>query len=235
MSRRDERERGERKAPKTAEAGMVKHAQNSIAAASALHSKVNADVLAVPGMSSPKVRHLLNNLCDFDGCNYLEIGSWKGSTVIAAAFRNRGRFTAIESFAKWRTRGGDAKVALLANQKRFRRTAPFDFHESDCWAFDVGLLPPGVNVYFYDGDHRPEATARAFTHFDAALADTFILVMDDWNRPHIRTATRGAIAGAYKTLYQRELFTPGHKNDSHENPTSWWNGIYVAVLRKGRR
>ena len=210
----------------------VESVERSIERASALKSKINADVLAVPGMSSPKVRHLLNNLCNFDGCNYLEIGSWKGSTVIAAAFRNTGHFTAIESFTKWRMRGGDAKLALTANQRRFRHDAPFTLHQMDAWRVNPTLLPPGVNVYFYDGDHRPKPTAKAFTHFDSVLAGTFVMVMDDWNRKGIRDATRAALRGRYRVLYERELFTPDRKNDPHVNPTSWWNGLYVALLQK---
>jgi hypothetical protein len=209
----------------------VQHVSNGIADALALRSRLSDDALALEGFSSPKVRHLLNNLCNFRGCNYLEIGTWKGSTVISAAFRNSGHFTAIESFRKWWQKTSP-RPELLRNKKRFRALAPFTLHEIDAWAFDISLLPPGVNVYFYDGDHRPEATAKAFTHFDDALADTFILVMDDWNRKSVRAATFGATMRAYKTLHARQLFTPGRQNDPHENPTSWWNGVYVAVLQK---
>ena len=209
----------------------VERVQRSIDRASALRSKISEDVLAVPGMSSPKVRHLLNNLCDFEGCNYLEIGSWKGSTVIAAAFRNHGHFTAIESFRKWWQKNSP-REELLANQERFKRSAPFVLYQMSCWQFNPAWLPPGVNVYFYDGNHRPEPTARAFTHFHCCLADTFVLVMDDWNRDGVRAATREAIAGTYNILYSLELFTPDRKNDPHMNPTSWWNGLYVAVLQK---
>lgn len=40
-------------------------------------------------MSSPKVRHLLNNLCSLPSTSYLEIGTWKGSTWISALFQNQ--------------------------------------------------------------------------------------------------------------------------------------------------
>jgi hypothetical protein len=213
---------------------MVDHVANSIEAARAGRSKIDRSVLALPGFSSPRNRHLLNNLCNFDGCNYLEVGSWKGSTVISAAFKNSGHFTAIESFKKfWQAKS--PKAELLTHKKKFRATAPFTFHETDAWQFDISLLPPGVNVYFYDGDHRPGPTKRAFTHFDASLADTFILVMDDWNRDGIRDATHAAIRGAYDVLYECELFTPGRECEKKGSAKSWWNGLYVAVLRKARR
>ena len=209
----------------------VQHAKDSIEDAAARRSKINAGVLAVHGMSSPQVRHLLNNLCNREGCNYLEVGAWQGSTVISAAFGNAGHFTAIDSCEAWLERPFPLQ-ALLDNQERFRGTAPFALHEIDAWQFDISLLPPGVNVYFYDGDHSPEATAKALTHFHDALAETFVLVMDDWNREGIRVATLAAIAGSYHTLYGRELFTPGRESGTHRHPISWWNGLYVAVLQK---
>lgn len=213
---------------------MIKHVKDAVAKACALRSKLTDGVLALEGMSSPKVRHLLNNLCNFEGCNYLEIGSWKGSTVISAGFRNNGQFTAIESFRKRYGQETSPKGALLANKERFSRSAPFVFYEADSWEFDVSLISPRVNVYFYDGDHTPEGTGKAFTHFNAALADTFVLVMDDWNRGRIRDATSRAIRRSYRILYARELFTPGRKHEPNDTPSSWWNGLYVAVLQKNR-
>ena len=39
-------------------------------------SKLPDEILAVEGYSSPLGRRLLNNLCDFDGCRYVEVGTW---------------------------------------------------------------------------------------------------------------------------------------------------------------
>ena len=56
---------------------------------SGLHeSKITQEVLDVVGMSSPKVRHFLNNICNRPGTRYLEIGSHFGSTLISAVRRH---------------------------------------------------------------------------------------------------------------------------------------------------
>jgi hypothetical protein len=52
-------------------------------------SKLPDDILAVEGYSSPLVRRLLNNLCDFDGCRYLEVGTWQGATALSASYLNK--------------------------------------------------------------------------------------------------------------------------------------------------
>jgi hypothetical protein len=64
-------------------------------------SKLPDDILAVEGYSSPLVRRLLNNLCDFDGCRYVEVGTWQGATALSASYLNRGSFKAIDNFSEF--------------------------------------------------------------------------------------------------------------------------------------
>ena len=50
-------------------------------------SKLPVEVLDLPGMSSYKVRHFLNNLCArFINTSYMEVGCYKGSTLISAGY-----------------------------------------------------------------------------------------------------------------------------------------------------
>jgi hypothetical protein len=51
-------------------------------------SKLEKSIFFLNGMSSPKVRHFLNNLCELPDTRYLEIGSWRGSTIISALYHN---------------------------------------------------------------------------------------------------------------------------------------------------
>jgi hypothetical protein len=66
-------------------------------------SKLPDEILAVEGYSSPLVRRLLNNPCDFDGCRYVEVGTWQGATALSASYLNRGSFNAIDNdvLAMW--------------------------------------------------------------------------------------------------------------------------------------
>ena len=67
---------------------LIQHVERSIILASLGVSNLSKDIFYLDGMSSPKVRALLNNLCDKKGTRYLEIGSWKGSTLISALYGN---------------------------------------------------------------------------------------------------------------------------------------------------
>jgi hypothetical protein len=223
-------------------AALRRQAERAIESAEAGRSQLPPAVLALEGYSSPTVRHFLNNLCRFPGANYLEVGTWKGSTLMSAAYGNSGRFSAVDDFShhvQSRREGREARAALARVRRRFRRQCSTRFHESDCW--DEGLLgrlPREVNVYFYDGRHTYEDQHRAFTHFDPLLARSYLAVVDDWNRPYVRMATRDALAELrHQVVWERELFTRGwfrqHLTGQWDGP-HWFNGLLVAVLRKPR-
>lgn len=71
---------------------MTKLTQEFIKAALTLadvgQSKVGERERELFGMSSPRLKALLNNLCSKENTNYLELGVYKGSTLISAAFGN---------------------------------------------------------------------------------------------------------------------------------------------------
>jgi len=218
----------------------IEHVKRSISQATAEKSKLDGDVLKIPGMSSKKSRHLLNNLCNFPEAVYLEIGSWKGSTIISAAFRNPGKFYAMDHFKK-NFKVENPKTEFYRNKVSFKSDADFKFFECDSWKFDLSKISEKVNVYFYDGDHSPEGTEKAFTYYDPVFADQFIMIMDDWNRRHIREATEKALE-KYDVLFSEFLRTPRGRNDDHgesgfgsmdgRTQETWWNGLYVTVLEK---
>jgi hypothetical protein len=208
---------------------LARRVDDAIARAAAGQSRLGPEALALEGLSSPAVRHLLNNLCAGADVRYLEVGTYKGSTLVAASFDNPGRFTAVDDFSEFGHMG--PRETFEAVRAEFARRCRFTFHQADCWSTALRRrLPRDVNVYFFDGPHRYEDQYRAFTHFDPVFADTFIAVVDDWNTGTVREATRQAFADlGYRTLHERELFTKRWLRDL------WWNGLLVAVVRKAAR
>jgi hypothetical protein len=205
---------------------MVRRVERAIEQAAAGRSRLGPEALGLEGLSSPAVRHLLNNLCAASNVNYLEVGTYKGSTLVAASFGNPGRFTAVDDFSEFGHMA--AREGFEAVRAHFSESCHFTFHEADCWTTALRRrLPRGINLYFYDGGHRFEDQYRAFTHFDPVFADVFIAVVDDWNTATVREATRKAFADlGYRTLHERQLFTKRWIRDL------WWNGLLVAVVRK---
>lgn len=83
---------------------LIRHVEKSIILASLGISKLNIDIYYIEGMSSPKNRRLLNLLCERPNTNYLEIGMWRGSTLISALYNNEktvNKAVAIDNFSEF--------------------------------------------------------------------------------------------------------------------------------------
>ena len=206
------------------ESAVIAFVQDAVAKADRGESKLNAQALSIHGMSSPKVRHLLNNLCSGPSIHYLEIGSWKGSTLIAALYGNNAHAVAIDNWSEF----GGPRYEFFSNVRRFIPNAPLQIYEIDCFAINKQVFPSKINVYFYDGGHSQEDQEAAFTYFNDIFDDVFIAVVDDWNWPQVQQGT----FSAFKKLNYNILFAKELKSRGNGDTSSWWNGIYIAVIRK---
>jgi hypothetical protein len=216
---------------------------SAIESATACEPRLPQSILDIDGMSSPKGRHLLNRLvATVPECRYLEIGTWKGSTFCSALHGNHPvRALAMDNFSIF----GDVRDEFRKNTAEHigeldmldadlgRVPGRVAFYDMDCFSHEAStLLNSGIlgkfNLYFYDGRHTVEAQFRAFTFYDAALADEFVTVVDDWNESSARVGTIAAFKTmGYETVAWHEL-----KSSSNGDVASWWNGMLVAVVRK---
>jgi len=209
---------------------LIQHVCNSIEYARQEVSKLTQPLLEIHGMSSRKVRHLLNNLCTLKDGTYLEIGCFKGSTLLSAIYQNQGTLKDVVAIDNWLEFGGP-KAAFMHNVTQYA-TQPIRFYEADCFSVNLKTFYHPINLYFYDGRHREVDQKAAFTYFDPIFDDIFIAVVDDWNWQQVRDGTWAAMQElGYNILYQQELFTP----DLKQNSESWWNGVFIAVIEKQKR
>lgn len=153
-------------------------------------SKASNETLRLDGMSTPKVRHFINNLCSMERAKYLEVGSFKGSTFCSAIDNNpKAEATAIENFSQFSDSsnpdGKSNKDILLQNidstikRNAYERRAKLQLIVSDFMAVDKSKIG-GVNIYFYDGAHDASSQYHAFTHMNDTFENTFIAIIDDW-------------------------------------------------------
>ena len=191
-------------------------------------SKLPDAVLGLRGYSMPGIRRLLNNLCAFEDCRFLEVGALYGATAIAASYGNNGQFTTIDDF-----RGPGTRHECEKNLAAYANDAPVKLIVADAWNVPLEFVKP-VDVFFYDGAHEMRTTRQAIEHFAPALADTCIVVIDDWNWSAVRTGLRAAHPDRpWFPLAQWELFTAnipnsmGFKLACHD--PVWWNGLFVGV------
>lgn len=211
------------------EIALVQHVEKCLARAEQELSKLDSGVLSIHGMSSPKVRHLLNNLCTLPQCTYLEVGSWKGSTLVGALYRNEAFIKEAIAIENW-SEFGSPRDDCFSNIRRFIPYASLRVIEYDCFYIDPLLsIPNPVNIYFYDGGHDFTSQEKAFTFFNPVFDDVFIAIVDDWNWVPVRNGTYSAFKALnYTVLFERNLMT-----DANGDMTSWWNGLYIAVVKKG--
>lgn len=207
---------------------LLTHVIQSIEKASAEISKLNSDVLQIQGMSSSKVRHLLNNLCSYPNTNYLEIGCWMGSTWVSALFGNEDSILNAIAIDDWSLFGGPINE-FQSNCRKFLSNISFNLYSENCFKLDVlSRIKHPINIYFYDGGHTLLDQEMAFTYYDKVLDDVFIAIVDDWNWMDVQEGTKTAFDKlGYHILFETVL--PARWNSDKEN---WWNGLYVAVIRK---
>jgi hypothetical protein len=212
----------------TKEEVLIAHVSKSIDNALQGISQIDQRVLNIHGMSSPIIRHFLNNLCSLKDGRYLEIGCWKGSTLVSALYKNENNLSHAIAIDNWSEFGGPLHE-FAANVRTFVPNSPLSFYAENCFLIDKALIfKEPINIYFYDGEHKESDQKAAFTYYDSVFDDVFIAVIDDWNSDNVRKGTQSAFQElGYQVLYERPFFT-GWNGDT----SSWWNGFYIAVVKK---
>lgn len=200
---------------------LVKHVSDSVADSSQLPPQV----MAVHGFTGEKIRTLLNRLGRHP-FNYLEIGVHLGATFIAANYGNAMNATAVDDWSGVGTDLTGIREGFKENVMTLLPGQQITLLERDC--FSVESLPQPIDFYFYDGNHSEQSQCRALTHFYSMLADEFVFCVDDWDWPTTKAGTYRAIADLKLDILASWDFEGGKESD----PANWWNGFFVAVLKK---
>jgi hypothetical protein len=206
------------------------HIEKSLENAENNISKITNDIINIKGMSGIKTRHFYNNLLNIEDARYLEIGTWKGSSVCSAMYGNKATVICIDNWSEF----GGPKQEFIQNFTKFKGENKAYFIENDCFNVDIKKLPK-FNIYMYDGNHTNESHYKALIHYYNSLDDTFIFIVDDWNWKDVREGTINSIKKLnLKVLYEKEIRLTWDESVTPEPALSqtWWNGIYIAILQK---
>jgi hypothetical protein len=194
-------------------------------------SKITDGILNMEGMSGKKTRHFYNNLLNMDDARYLEIGTWKGSSVCSAMCGNKAKVVCIDNWSEF----GGPKSEFLINFNIYKGENEASFIEQDCYKVNT-LLLPRFNIYMYDGNHTQDSHYKALVHYYRCLDDMFVFIVDDWNWKGVRDGTYDSFNKLkLSVLYQKEIRTTDdntHPPWGSEKQQEWHNGIYVAILKK---
>jgi predicted O-methyltransferase YrrM len=178
----------------------------------------------VPGMATESKLALLNLAAAQlgEGEAYLEVGSFKGLSLIGAMLDNPGRrFYAMENFLEFNLDGRALREELLANLGRWVELDRLQLLEGDCFELlrRPGILPEPVGVYFYDGAHGRLPHYLALAVAEPWLADRALVVVDDASWPMVARATDRYLRAhpGYRLLFDLAA--------AHEEDPVWWNGV----------
>jgi protein O-GlcNAc transferase len=180
----------------------------------------------VPGLARPNNLALLNLAagCVAPGETYVEVGAFRGSSLIGALLDNDDvDFVAIDDFSH----SGASRGELERNLARFGFEARVTIHEGD--AFE--LLPSGVldgrrvGVYYYDAAHTYEQQLDGLLLAEPYLADDALLIVDDTDWDFVDAAVRDYRA-------QRPNVTSLLRIEGKDKGQPWWwEGVEVMEWR----
>lgn len=201
-------------------------------------SKISEKTKNLPGLTSEKVKHFINNLCELPDCKYLEAGVFQGSIFAAAVERNDLVATAIDNFSESsiipmnsnvniNSEKGNNKEIFLKNIKDLVLNKQVNIIDSNVFEADLNKISLKSNVIFMDIEHTYESHYNFLNKFYEKIDNTFVYVVDDWNWLQVREATFKSIEDLkLKTLFKEEIFTKG------EDKNDYWNGLGIFVLNK---
>ena len=208
--------------------------KGAIERANNLQSKMDATAWAVPALSSLRIRHLMNNLGAIS-TRYMECGVHKGG-LFCSTLRNN-FFNGLAAIDNWASDDTSDDKAFPQFRDNVEKCMPLgqclmiDTRKSDTFSVDpTTLLMQPYDLYLYDADHSYESQKRAMTYFLPAMADEFILCVDDYDWEDVWKGTQDGLKDAgVEILYEHAFIGNDHDN------MGWWNGFYVALIRKNKQ
>lgn len=205
----------------------IDHLEKCFELAEKNSSNIDEYIINMDGMSGTKTRHFYNNLLKLDDARYLEIGTWKGSSVCSAMVNNRAKILCIDNWSEF----NGPKTTFMENFKKYEGNNITNFIEADCFSIDLNNLEK-FNIYMYDGNHSYDSHYNALTYYLNVLDDLFIYVVDDWNWADVRNATMNSINDLNLNIVWQKEIKLNNNNTTTEDKLNWWNGISVFLLKK---
>lgn len=217
---------------------LIDAVKNALTMSKINQSKISEKTKNLPGLTSEKVKHFMNNLCEMPDCKYLEAGVYQGSIFASAVEKNDLVATAIDNFSEnsiipmddnitINGEVGNSKEIFLKNIKDLVLNKQVNIIDSDVFKADINKIELKKNVIFMDIEHTFESHNNFLKKFYEKIDNTFVYIVDDWNWLQVREGTFKSIEDLnLKTLFKEEIFTKG------EDKNDYWNGLGIFVLNK---
>lgn len=209
-------------------------------------SKISERERDLFGLSSIRLKCLINNLCAGGKVNYLELGVYKGATLISSVFGNDCKAVGVDNFKyddrepkKWAPEGfiwDNMKSQLEANIKRYdlhpetKIPGSITIVQSDFEKIDW-TKQPKFNVCLFDITPVNQALYDEFFEKTLnAMAMEFVIVFTNQsNAQHAEELNKSLLRHQDKfTIQFSEIRTSGGTSDA----SRYYSGIRVLNIKK---
>ena len=180
-------------------------------------SRFEAILEDVPGLAKPNNLALLNVAarCLEPGEHYVEIGTFRGTSLISAMQANDGNFVAIDN---WSMGDGNSEQ-LASNLNRYGLRATVI--DGDAFETLRRGIPSPVGVYYYDNGHEYEQQLDGMRLVEPYLASPGLVIVDDTDWERVERAVDDYLGSQPRAT---EIYTVDGKDRGHPE---WWEGMRV--------
>lgn len=206
---------------------LVKHVVESVDSSGVPTTRVD-----IPGLTSMRVQTLLNNIAKGVG-SYLEVGSYLGATACATMKNN---FLKAYFVDNWEQNiqpesnndlPATNKEKFIENINACETESIVEIFDNDLFETPLDNMFNNIQMFFYDGPHDEKTTMQAVQYYWPTFQEETVLIFDDANwQGVVDGAQKGIEAMGGQIVYEKKIL-----NDI-EDPTQWWNGVYVTVVSK---
>jgi predicted O-methyltransferase YrrM len=171
----------------------------------------------VPGLAKANNLALLNVAarCLGEGEVYVEVGTFRGTSLISAALGNAGPFAALDN---WSMAEG-SREQLEANLARYEVNA--SILEGDAFETLRNGVPSPIGAYYYDNGHEYEQQLEGLRLAEPYLASPALMIVDDTDWEKVERAVDDYLAQQPRAT---EIFRAEGNDRGHPE---WWEGMRV--------
>ena len=181
------------------------------------------ELLKIDSMSTFAIGYVINKICQElnDNENYVNIGVWKGFSMIAGMLNTNCNVYGNDNFSQF----DGPKKEFVRKFNSLKNEEKHFFYECDYKDFfkDFEKLKKSISFYYYDGEHSYKNQFENLIIAKEYFKSGTIILVDDINFQEVESGTKDFISkypNEYKII--KDIKTA----NNHCHP-SYWNGLFL--------
>ena len=181
------------------------------------------ELLKIDSMSTFAIGYVINKICQElnDNENYVNIGVWKGFSMIAGMLNTNCNVYGNDNFSQF----NGPKKEFMRKFNSLKNEEKHFFYECDYKDFfkDFEKLKKSISFYYYDGEHSYKNQFENLIIAKEYFKSGTIILVDDVNFQEVESGTKDFISkypNEYKII--KDIKTA----NNHCHP-SYWNGLFL--------